>query len=64
MKINAYSSSKPAEIIIDKIVDEDLKNNSHISFAGVENIDGKLMATKGRVLVCVGIGKSVQRGKR
>ena len=58
-----YSSSKPAEIIIDKIVDEDLKNNSHISFAGVENIDGKLMATGGRVLVCVGIGKSIKEAR-
>lgn len=58
-----YSSSKPAEIIIDKIVDEDLKNNSHISFAGVEDIDGKLMATGGRVLVCVGIGKSIKEAR-
>ena len=58
-----YSSSKPAEIIIDRIVDEDLKNNSHISFAGVENIDGKLMATGGRVLVCVGIGKSIKEAR-
>jgi len=58
-----YSSSKPAEIIIDEIVDEDLKNNSHISFAGVENIDGKLMATGGRVLVCVGTGKSIKEAR-
>lgn len=58
-----YSSSKSAEIIIDKIVDEDLKNNSHISFAGVENIDGKLMATGGRVLVCVGTGKSIKEAR-
>ena len=55
-----YGSSKAAEIIIDEIVDEDLKNNSHISFAGVENIDGKLMATGGRVLVCVGTGNSIK----
>ena len=58
-----YSSSKPAEVIIDEIVDEDLKNNSHISFAGVENIDGKLMATGGRVLVCVGTGKSIKEAR-
>ncbi|QEZ89210.1 phosphoribosylamine-glycine ligase [Aliarcobacter cibarius] len=58
-----YSSSKPTEIIIDEIVDEDLKNNSHISFAGVENIDGKLMATGGRVLVCVGTGKSIKEAR-
>jgi phosphoribosylamine---glycine ligase len=58
-----YGSSKAAEIIIDEIVDEDLKNNSHISFAGVENIDGKLMATGGRVLVCVGTGNSIKKAR-
>ncbi|WP_198305796.1 phosphoribosylamine--glycine ligase [Arcobacter vandammei] len=58
-----YSSSKAAEIIIDKIVDEDLKNNSHISFAGVELIDGKLFATGGRVLVCVGTGNSIKEAR-
>ncbi len=58
-----YGSSKAAEIIIDKIVDEDLKNNSHISFAGVEKIDGKLFATGGRVLVCVGTGNSIKEAR-
>lgn len=58
-----YSSSKAAEIIIDDIVDSDLKNNSHISFAGVEKIDGKLFATGGRVLVCVGTGNSIKEAR-
>jgi len=58
-----YSSSTPAEIIVDRIVDEDLLNNSHISYAGVEKIDGKLMASGGRVLVCVGFGKSIKEAR-
>jgi len=58
-----YSSSAPAEIIVDTIVDEDLKNNSHISYAGVKKEDGKLFATGGRVLVCVGIGKSIKEAR-
>ena len=58
-----YSSSTAAEIIVDKIVDEDLLNNSHISYAGVEKIDDKLMATGGRVLVCVGFGKSIKEAR-
>ena len=58
-----YGSSTPAEIIVDKIVDEDLLANSHISYAGVEKIDDKLMATGGRVLVCVGFGKSIKEAR-
>ena len=58
-----YSSSTPAEIIVDEIVDEDLKNNSHISYAGVEKVDGKLFASGGRVLVCVGTGKSIKEAR-
>ncbi len=55
-----YKSSEPAEIIIDDIVDDDVEQNSHISFAGVSRgDDGKLYATGGRVLVCVGIGDSI-----
>jgi len=55
-----YSSSEPAEIIVDTIVDEDLLNNSHIAYAGVSKEDGKLFATGGRVLVCVGFGESIK----
>ncbi len=58
-----YSSSKPAEIIIDEIVDDDLRENSHISFAGVTKEDGKLFASGGRVLVCVGLGESIHEAR-
>ncbi|MCT7645233.1 phosphoribosylamine--glycine ligase [Aliarcobacter butzleri] len=57
-----YSSSKPAEITIDEIENE-LLSSSHISYAGVEKIDGKLMATGGRVLVCVGFGKTIKEAR-
>ena len=55
-----YKSSEPAEIIIDDIHHDDLEGNAHISFAGVSRgEDGKLYATGGRVLVCVGLGDSI-----
>ncbi|MCT7908934.1 phosphoribosylamine--glycine ligase [Arcobacter lacus] len=57
-----YSSSKPVEITVDEIENE-LLNNSHISYAGVEKIDGKLIATGGRVLVCVGFGKTIKEAR-
>ncbi|RXK00881.1 phosphoribosylamine--glycine ligase [Arcobacter sp. CECT 8986] len=58
-----YSSSEPAEIIIDNIIDEDIANNTHISFAGVSREDDKLMATGGRVLVCVGFGDTIKQAR-
>ncbi len=59
-----FSSSEPAEIIIDEIVHEDLKENSYIAFAGVSrDEDGKLLATGGRVLVCVGLGKTIKEAR-
>jgi len=59
-----YSSSEPAEIIIDEIVDEDLAKNSYIAYAGVsQDEDGKLLATGGRVLVCVGLGSSIKEAR-
>ncbi|MBU3014812.1 phosphoribosylamine--glycine ligase [Poseidonibacter lekithochrous] len=58
-----YSSSTPAEIIVDEIVDEDLALNSHISYAGVSKENGKLIADGGRVLVCVGFGKSIKEAR-
>jgi phosphoribosylamine--glycine ligase len=59
-----YGKSEPAEIIIDEIVHEDLKNNSYIAYAGVSrDEDGKLLATGGRVLVCVGIGDSIREAR-
>ncbi|MFX4229897.1 phosphoribosylamine--glycine ligase [Aliarcobacter butzleri] len=57
-----YSSSKPAEITVDEIENE-LSSSSHISYAGVEKTDGKLMATGGRVLVCVGFGKTIKEAR-
>lgn len=57
-----YSSSKPAEITVDEIENE-LSSSSHISYAGVEKIDEKLMATGGRVLVCVGFGKTIKEAR-
>ncbi|HHH19443.1 MAG TPA: phosphoribosylamine--glycine ligase [Campylobacterales bacterium] len=59
-----YKSSDPAEIIIDDIVHDDVEANAHISFAGVSRgDDGKLYATGGRVLVCVGMGESIAQAQ-
>jgi len=56
-----YKSSEPAEIIIDDIIHNDIESNAHISFAGVSRgEEGKLFATGGRVLVCVGIGDTIR----
>ena len=55
-----YSSSEPAEIIVDEIHDEELAANSHISYAGVTKDGDTLLATGGRVLLCVGFGDSIQ----
>ena len=52
-----YKSSPMAEIIVDDIYHEELLENAHISYAGVTRGDeGKLYASGGRVLVCVGLG--------
>jgi len=58
-----YSNSEPAEIIVDTIVDEEILNHTHISYAGVEKQEEKLFATGGRVLVCVGLGKSIKQAR-
>jgi len=58
-----YKSSIPTQIIVDEIVDEDLKQNSYIAYAGVSREDGMLLATGGRVLVCVGFGDSVKEAR-
>ena len=55
-----YGSSEPAEIIVDEIHDEELKAHSHISYAGVTFEDGRLFATGGRVLLCVGFAESIE----
>ena len=54
-----YKSSKPAEIIVDTSFHEGLEH-THISYAGVSLEDDKLYATGGRVLLCVGMGESIQ----
>ncbi len=61
-----YKSSAPAEIIVDDIVhDEIFAENAHISYAGVtRDEDGKLYATGGRVLVCVGLGESIKEAQQ
>ncbi len=60
-----YKSSPPAEIIIDDIYHEELLENTHISYAGVSRgEDGKLYATGGRVLVCVGMGESIAQAQK
>jgi phosphoribosylamine--glycine ligase len=56
-----YKSSEPAEIIIDDIVHNDLASDAHLSFAGVSrDEEGRLLATGGRVLVCVGLGETIR----
>jgi len=59
-----YGDSAAAEIIIDDIYHDELEENSHISYAGVSReADGKLYATGGRVLVCVGLGDSIREAR-
>jgi phosphoribosylamine--glycine ligase len=58
-----YGSSTPAEIIVDEIHDIELIENSHISYAGVSKEDGVLLATGGRVLLCVGFGADIQTAR-
>lgn len=58
-----YKSSEPAEIVVDKIVHEAVEKHTHIAYAGVKMIDEKLMATGGRVLVCVGLGDSIREAR-
>ncbi|EAK4331028.1 phosphoribosylamine--glycine ligase [Campylobacter jejuni] len=54
-----YKSSPKSEITVNNIPE-----NSHISYAGVNLEDGKLMADGGRVLVCVGTGKSIEEAQK
>ena len=58
-----YKSSTPAEIIVDEIIDKDLKENAHIVYAGVSKEEGKLFATGGRVLLAVGLGDSIKKAR-
>lgn len=54
-----YKSSPKSEITANNIPE-----NSHISYAGVSLEDGKLMADGGRILVCVGTGKSIEEAQK
>ena len=58
-----YSSSTPAEIILDAVKHKEIEENTHVSFAGVSEQDGKLYADGGRVLVCVGLGDSIKQAR-
>ena len=58
-----YSSSTPAEIIVDESHHEEINDFTHISYAGVSEEDGVLYADGGRVLVCVGLGDSIKQAR-
>jgi len=58
-----YGSTPPAEIVVDEIVHEEIRANTHISYAGVSEEDGRLFADGGRVLVCVGLGKTIREAR-
>jgi len=58
-----YKNSTPAEIIVDEIVHSELSDNAHIVYAGVSKEDNILFATGGRVLLCLGFGKSIQEAQ-
>lgn len=58
-----YKNSEPAEIIVDEIHHDEIREHTHISYAGVSKIDDKLYATGGRVLVCVGVGDSIKEAR-
>lgn len=58
-----YKNSKPSEIIVDETIDVEIKENTHIVYAGVTCEDDKLYANGGRVLLCVGLGKSIKEAR-
>ncbi len=59
-----YSSTPPAEIVVDEIVHDEIRENTHISYAGVStDEEGKLYADGGRVLVCVGLGDTIREAR-
>jgi phosphoribosylamine--glycine ligase len=59
-----YKGSTPAEIIVDEIHHDALREHAHIAYAGVtREDDGKLYATGGRVLVCVGMGDTISQAR-
>ena len=54
-----YKSSPKRPISI-----ESIPPNSHLSYAGVSMQGGRMMADGGRILVCVGVGKSIAAAKK
>jgi len=58
-----YKKDKATQIIIDKIHDKTIINNSHISYASVTKNDGELFATGGRVLLCVGTATNIKEAR-
>lgn len=58
-----YSSSTPAEIIVDESHHDEINNFTHISYAGVSEENDVLYADGGRVLVCVGLGDSIKEAR-
>ena len=58
-----YKSATPAEIVVDDVHHDEIATHTHISYAGVSSEEGKLYATGGRVLVCVGLGDSIQQAR-
>lgn len=54
-----YGKSEPAVIT----VPDALPEGTHVSYAGVKAEDGKILATGGRVLVCVGKGATLQEAR-
>lgn len=57
-----YKNSTPSEIIVDKSVHDALED-TYVSYAGVSAEDGKLYATGGRVLLCIGVGESIKEAR-
>ena len=54
-----FSSSPRAKISV-----KNVPENSHIAFAGVSEQGGEIYADGGRVLVCVGLGKSIKQAQQ
>lgn len=58
-----YKSSTPQPITI-KELPQNIKNNTQIIYAGVDKIDNQLIASGGRVMLAVGLGKSIQEARK
>jgi phosphoribosylamine--glycine ligase len=54
-----YKNSEPKPIA----AEDGNSINSHVAYAGVSKKDGVIYASGGRVLVCVGIGKSIKEAR-